>query len=384
MSEQSKIDRAADRISEAVRKDKDSGYAGIKVSAEKRELELYWRGVKPKQIEDLLKSLRSSVKVVELPARYTRAALKVEAERIIKNGDSEIAEKRDVVSAGPREDGSGVSIDVSSSLDKQKKSLAAATAPFGTKKSSRGIPAFVEKSEKSTPISRSDQQAHAGAYLQSAGLPAGNRCSTGFTISVSDFVFSQRLQLTAAHCVTGLGDNVRNASGGWFGGVAYYNRFLDIAAISNNSFFDNLMWDGPWQGDGQFLKGVHGLRKNYVGDYVCTSGAASGAICNIKIDAVDQTVRADSGTHGPVVIARQQTGNAPAAGQGDSGGPVFSLDGAGVIARGIASSGRDNVPCQGHQFRTCFSTLECIGIDDAIAGVQSGMNQPWADIYRGG
>ncbi len=385
MSEQAKLDKAADRIYEAARKDKGSGYAGIRVSAENRELQLYWQGVKPKPVEELLKSLRSSVKVVELPARYTRAALQAEVERILKNGDPAIGGKESLVAVGPREDGSGVSIGVSS-LGKQKASLALVNAPLGTKSISAGIPLFVEKGEKATSISRNDEQAHAGAYMRSEGQPAGNRCTTGFTIDVNDFARSHYM-LTADHCVSGVGDSVRSASNGWFGGVKYRNQQTDLAivAASNTNFFDPYMWFGTWTGapEYQSLKPVRGARRSYAGDYVCTSGAASGGICNIQVEATGRIVYSNNGMHTPMVVARQLSPNSPAAGPGDSGGPVFSFDGETTMAKGIMSNGVGNVPCQGHQNRTCFSTLHYLDIEDAVEEAKRALGSPWVGVSTG-
>ncbi|MFJ2868918.1 trypsin-like serine protease [Kitasatospora sp. NPDC087314] len=384
MTEQDKLDKAADRILEATRADKDSGYAGVRVSAEKRELSLYWRGVKPRPVEDLVKALGSSVRIVELQAPYSRATLQAEVDRVLKDGDPAVAEKGTVVSAGPREDGTGVSISVDPGP--RKASLAAADTPLGTVTSSTGIPALVERGEKATSLGRSEGQAFAGAYMRSDSLQA--RCSTSYTIDVGDRMASALYQLTAAHCVSGVDDGVRSVSGGWYGSVKYYDKFSDIAVIAASSpgFFQNWLWMGTWSGDSrpQSRTSMVGSAQSHPGDFVCSSGAASGDICNIQVVATDRTVYTeDSGTHGPMVQAQQLTANTSAGGQGDSGGPVLTITNFGTTARGVISSGRVNVPCTGYQNRICYSTLFYSDISSALSIVRGLAQSPWATVYTG-
>src|SRR6185436_14846018 len=76
-----------------------------------------------------------------------------------------------------------------------------------------------------------------------------------------------------------------------------------------------------------FSKPVTGWTSNFVGQLMCSSGAVTGAVCDLKIQAVGLTFAAISGQQEvrQVVVADQLQG-AGIATHGDSGGPVFGLD----------------------------------------------------------
>ncbi|WP_367132482.1 MULTISPECIES: S1 family peptidase [Streptomyces] len=387
MEEQSKLDRAADRIVDAAKKEANSGYAGIRVSAERRELQLYWHGNKPKLVADVLEKLKPTVKVVEIPARYTEAALKVEAARIIKEGDSTIGGKSNIVGAGPREDGSGVWVGVAS-LPKENSNRAKMSAAETSTRLAAGrteIPLFLEKQDKPQQLSRKDQQANAGAYF-SAKSKGSSWCSTAFTIEENDFIVRKRFALTAAHCVDRPGDTVHSWNRGYFAGVSHTDRTEDLALLETEAdFFQPYMFHGGWAEDSgsQNLRAVAGSSKNYVGDRVCTSGSASGTICDIQVTATNRMAVTDDGNFYPMVIAQKLDGGA-AAGTGDSGGPVFSYADSNYVritARGIISSGSGNsVPCKGMQGRTCKSQLAYLDIEDALNKVKEWRSSNWITI----
>jgi hypothetical protein len=61
---------------------------------------------------------------------------------------------------------------------------------------------------------------------------------------------------------------------------------------------------------------------SYVGDWLCDSGAYSGATCGIQVKATNVTVNVGYLIY-PLVMA-EQVNHTNAIGNGDSGGPVFS------------------------------------------------------------
>ncbi|MCP2323516.1 hypothetical protein HDA40_002023 [Hamadaea flava] len=95
------------------------------------------------------------------------------------------------------------------------------------------------------------------------------------------------------------------------------NTTRDIALVDARG--TGRMWDGPWN-ESSVTKGVQSATFSAVGNWLCTSGAASGVRCGIQVKSNNQTI----GGQSPMVIA-EQTGHLNAAGQGDSGGPVFEI-----------------------------------------------------------
>lgn len=80
-------------------------------------------------------------------------------------------------------------------------------------------------------------------------------------------------------------------------------------------------------------------------ELTCQSGATSGTVCGIKeIESKDirlnnQDSDGDTGYIIKGLIRCVQVDGRTAAQPGDSGGPVFTLDGTGVRAKGIVSAG---------------------------------------------
>lgn len=95
-----------------------------------------------------------------------------------------------------------------------------------------------------------------------------------------------------------------------------------------------------------------GASDPYVGMLVCTSGALSGARCDIRVVATGVWYYLPSGVQVVNQAKAEQISLLSASGEGDSGGPVFSLvnNYADVWARGIISAGDDNtsVACTGY------------------------------------
>jgi secreted trypsin-like serine protease len=95
---------------------------------------------------------------------------------------------------------------------------------------------------------------------------------------------------------------------------------------------------------------VTGWGVNKVADLVCTSGAFSRERCNIQIIVVNENVNL-GGTTVTNLARGEQTGKQNAAGQGDSGGPVYVSNTNGTAtARGMVTGGdltNTSTPCTG-------------------------------------
>lgn len=100
------------------------------------------------------------------------------------------------------------------------------------------------------------------------------------------------------------------------------------------------MFDGsPTTGN---YKLVHGWGYRATGELLCHSGATSGTVCGLKTTNITngtyQLTDSDEDTffvHG--MSTATQVNGLTAARPGDSGGPVFSLNGSGVNAKGVVS-----------------------------------------------
>ncbi len=116
------------------------------------------------------------------------------------------------------------------------------------------------------------------------------------------------------------------------------------------------MWDGGVSTPGgqntssEYTKQILGSDHVYPGEWLCTSGSTSGALCGYQVTnnfPTDYCAYDHWGTYECYVDlfeAEQHTGYEAARG-GDSGGPVFGLNGdmSKVIAKGVISGRRSNV-----------------------------------------
>jgi hypothetical protein len=170
-------------------------------------------------------------------------------------------------------------------------------------------------------------------------------CTTGF--GVHSGYPARSFVLSAAHCAS-LGDHARHSGNTshptWYMGPIHSDQWqYDLLLIGSpgwNRIFDG----GPYTG---YTKKVNSWGYYAGGELVCQSGKTSGTVCNIRSDySVDIIVNCatpdsdgDCGYTIYGVIRSTQIDGATAVRPGDSGGPVFTLDGTGVRAKGIVTAG---------------------------------------------
>lgn len=110
---------------------------------------------------------------------------------------------------------------------------------------------------------------------------------------------------------------------------------FDVARINVISNAGRV-YDGEF--GNEFFRDVKGRGSNFPGMVVCSSGGLSGTRCDIEIDSVGGVVTDQlTGQRVSAVAFAHQLHGAAAAGTGDSGAPVFTLqlDLVGVKARGM-------------------------------------------------
>jgi hypothetical protein len=162
------------------------------------------------------------------------------------------------------------------------------------------------------------------------------------------------MMLTAAHCL-GSGQSAYDGGRRYMGVTR--DRWLN---------YDSMLIDassGPYMyvGDTESFsaKPIVGVQTVYEGSWLCTSGAFSGLICDIRVSAANVWYNGEGvGYVYPAYLANR-VGIGPVSGMGDSGGPVFTLpaDTSKVLAVGIITAGQwhTEIGCVGDPNRTCFS-----------------------------
>jgi hypothetical protein len=358
--QQDRLTRAAARIAATTQlADKqvaDNEYAEIVAAPENRELRVYWKGRPSAQVSSLIGALRRSVPIKLYGARFSERELVREANRLVERGQGTIT------TAGPNVDGSGVTATVTPGTGAPGLTAGpAATASVAA----ASVPVTLEPGPAPVAGTRFDDSAPwygGGSYI----VP-GSSCSTGFAVMAG----GKPQMLSAGHCGS-LNDTATDPTGETIGTVKSMNKGRDVLLIQASTagqVFNN-------GGGSEFSNAVIGARANFVGNWVCTSGAPSGTQCGIQVKAVNQTITL--GGIGTVVtgqVKAEKSDRTNAAGNGDSGGPVEEVapDVSQVYARGTftAFDGTANpVPCTGNipsgPGRTCSWR---IWYEDIVAGM---------------
>jgi hypothetical protein len=303
MKVQGKLGAAADRI---IALDA-SGLAGIRVSAETKSLQVAWKGAAPASVRRAA-GLGAGLNLRITSARYSQRELLAAAARVARGSH--------VASVAPQADGSGLLVAMRSGTSTTTARTASVARLAG------GVPVTYERAAAPAPaFSRGNDIA---PYW---GGARWNGCSTGFAIRIGGVP----KMLSAGHCASN-GQNAYDGGGDWMGTVSGDSDAYDRLYINTNSA--GRIYDGG-VGSGEFSKPVIGAARSYVGDWLCTSGAYSGARCGIQVRATNVTIWVGSYYIYQLVRA-EQVNYQNAIGNGDSGGPVFSLaaDHSKVIAKG--------------------------------------------------
>ncbi|MFF7442714.1 S1 family peptidase [Streptomyces sp. NPDC008122] len=341
------------------------GYAGIVVDADNGRLNVYWKGPLPERVHNLAAQAPHGLKVDVRPARYSAAEVKTAQRKLLTNssrrGDGLLPGGRPWTSlaTSPTGDGLIIGYEPEKGLSRAQQDGESSEVAAATQKAT-GVAVTAMPKRRSQISARQDDYS---PWWGGAGLrtPANSFCSSGFSVY---FPSGAPGMLTAAHC--GMDGQFFDRQGELIGEAILKRRDLDVTVIGvENGAVGGYYYDGPWSTD--IGKHVIGWNTNYVGDYVCTSGAMSGVHCNNKVNSIEDDIVQDDGTHvGPVVFAQRTDLQDVSHSKGDSGGPVVtSPDGTygfDMEARGIISVGRGEptVCIPGETQRPdvmCFSTV---------------------------
>jgi hypothetical protein len=318
-----------------------TGYAGIAVDVEQNAVDLYWHGELPAEVREIV----ASAPVRVHSAAYAEADLVAQAQRV--------AQLPGVTQTGPKVDGSGLIVKVSS------------TAPRSTLDALRATVAVpydlsVKEPSRLGAFNKVNDMAPFWGGARIAWQPTGGMCSTAFAIKPAG---ETAKMLTAGHCRPwgNTFDNFTDGGGDVMGNSSHQAHFRDTVLIDTK--VAGRIYTGNF--DSSASRPVKDSFLSFVGDSVCRSSSFSNQMCSLKVVANNQSVSACSAegcwSVAPMVEA-EQVSDLPAGGNGDSGGAVFSFrnDG-GVNARGSYSADDDGeVPCTGvptQPGRTCTTGM---------------------------
>lgn len=352
MRRQEHLEPAAQRLAEAAQlPSPGSGFAGLAYQGE--GIVLYYKGDLPEHMQAALRDARKIGPVMVVPATYSRQELERAQAALTTAVEQSHVE---VEAIGVAEDGSGLVVDVMPAVKAKlmRETLAArkgittlsahdflASARLDVSVTVRtgagGLTFMPSRENDYAPWNGGDE------YETWRGLDERSSwCSTAFGVTKG----SQTYVLTAAHCMTA--PDV--AYNGHFGGCCFeeigpvYSENWDKDILLINARGSVLMFDGGV--DSSIAKTVHSWGYRVKDELLCTSGSRSGVICGDKTDPYEYNVYGcdsdgDCFTMHDMAKAKNINNQCVGVG-GDSGGPVFSLDGNGVRAKGVISGKASN------------------------------------------
>lgn len=340
---QERLDEAADRIQAVTDSLGDSGFAGDRINTATNTVTLYWHGDLPRQVSKAVKQIEQSGITVEIQeAKYTLKQLLQETDRLASLGSVNGAT---ITSVGPRPDGN--SVEVAVDTDSELTSLSRASLDVAlTESVDLDITQGVAPRQASRLADTAPYWGGAYATQHNSSGTATGACTTGFGVAGNNG--AARYILTAAHCG---GTTWRTGTGNTIGTVLSGKDPGRDAELVLGDIGD-AVYEGPSIADGDTNSGryVTSASSSSVGDTICQGGAYSGSICGYDIVAVNQTVII--GGFGTVTnMVRVEAANrASGIGNGDSGGPVYTISSSGNgVARGTISAydGSQIIDCPG-------------------------------------
>ncbi|WP_158857654.1 hypothetical protein [Streptomyces sp. NRRL B-1347] len=352
---QQRLNAKASKILTAARTAGHDNPVGVVAAPKNRALRVYWHGTVPDGMRRQLGGRAGDVPVEVLPARYSNDALRTAVRGLKTSGATSMAV--------PRPDGSGVVVRWAPGAQRHGRTadgVPVTVAPGAGPQGSRAVP-LTGRCADGARYCREDDTTpyYAGARL--------SNCTVGWPLRLPN---NTPALLTAGHCGAG-GATAYDGGGDAMGGYGNHSVGSDHATIGAAG--SGRMWDGNWQ-NSTFTKPIGGRDGTYVGNHVCTSGSRSGALCGFTISFIDPPD--PSGAPGPSAYASENTAQY-GPGQGDSGGPVFSLSGDGqrVFAVGTVTSGANDarVPCRGENWpgRVCAWHFRFDRVDYALSSTFS-------------
>ncbi|WTW98197.1 S1 family peptidase [Streptomycetaceae bacterium NBC_01309] len=338
------------------------GYAGMILDPDSGTLNVYWKGVPPKSVDSVVRTVPPGFSAKVHQAPYSAAELEDARKRVLaatNNGQAPLQADNVISAVSLASDGSGLELGYTSpTLTEQSVQSAETrtgfTAPDSSAVKSRteeiaGVAVKVKVQNRTEPVySRQDDTSPfwGGAALLT---PLGTFCSTGFGARIANT--GANVMITAEHC--GASGSYSTINNTYMGDVVAASAARDTTVIGLPLAYQSGAgyYDGPW--DTSIGKNIVSSNYNWTGEYVCTSGAMSGVHCNNKIYNDNTVVVDDLGvTRGPAILAKRTNLSDMASAKGDSGGPVVTSPdgtyGVNMEARGIIHGGLGGqVACPG-------------------------------------
>ncbi|MGY0231321.1 trypsin-like serine protease [Longispora urticae] len=350
----------ADELQRAIDVSDTAGYTSLAYGP-RGGLTLYWKGTLPQPVADAVTEARKRTKVHVSPAAWSRAEQKAAALAVHKHlASTATRAPEQILWSG---EGTGLTI--------RSDNPGIRTLPLATL---GGVPITLEAPER-IELQRNRRYDNApwwgGSYMSVHNVKGTYGCTTGFAVWRN----GTRYMLTAGHCATAP-DNVYNYIGGYMGwtpGPENWGHDVILVSLDGQSY-GGRVYDGGTTSD--WGKSVSGWDYARPGQWVCDSGAASGVHCSIQVGnqfaAQIYVTSASPDSDGDynywitdLIVATRTTGGVAAV-RGDSGGPVFWLDGNRVRVIGTITGGSGDSGGSTLVFQDYYTAAVDLGLSGVV------------------
>ncbi|AUI58428.1 trypsin-like peptidase domain-containing protein [Amycolatopsis sp. BJA-103] len=342
MAAQAKTKAVANTVRQAIATSRATGFTSIELRG--TSIELSYKGPVPDAVQTAIAQARRTGPVIIKAARYSLAELETAMARITGKLRTQPGGPAHSIEITP--DGQGLVVGVDRATTASALDLPQVSIPVQIAHRERLTP-YVGRHNDAPPY-------WGGAEIVNTDVSAG--CSSGFGVRNG----GQRYLLTAGHCGRPGGGWENGDRSRFVGNATHEHVEHDLLLIATDA--GGRIYDGG-VGTGEFSKGVSGWAWVIGGEELCSSGAVSGAICGHVVEAFGKVLcgydpYGNYECYSGLVQSRHRTG-AIAGRPGDSGGPVFSLDGTDrVVAKGTITGGQINGPILlWQQFGTAVADL---------------------------
>jgi streptogrisin D len=319
MARQQPLTEAASLLRWEIERGGYDGFTGLALGDD--HVVLHWKGEVPVLVQKVVERAGEVAPVRVVAAPYSRLELEGATAKLRALARAQAAGA--IHSVLIAVDGSGLEVGTSGPADAARQALPALAVPVSV----------VERAPMSPTSRLNDARPWKGGARIKNPRSGGHQCTSGFGVRNSA---GSEFLLTAGHCGA-VGDTFTNFRGDTIGRVTREHVDHDIMLIGTDA--QGSIWDGK-VGTGEFLKSVAGWDWAFHGEFLCTSGSFSGVICDHVVDIYwlagficGYEAYGRWECWDDLMLTNQRQGLL-ATRDGDSGGPVFSLSGSRVIAKG--------------------------------------------------
>lgn len=300
----------------------DAGYVESSDNLETRTKTLLWQGTSPLQQDAIAEGARRGITVEIRTVPYSKPQLDEAARTLIASNASDPSAWNGFVLTGvlgPDDDNVGLTLQghyATTPMASRSTSVAGSAQVDAIMETARGITPAVSAVSITPPPTVLTTRSTDTLPFNAGGMMRGSNggaCTSGFALWHNGVAHTT----TARHC-TAPSYSAWNSSGSHYGSSVAVSNQAAGRVLSGAGFY--WTFDGTWNNSTGSHKSVAGFADLGLHDQVCTSGAMSGAHCDVYVTHMDAWENDGFGDYDSIQ-AEASVGIAGAT--GDSGGPVF-------------------------------------------------------------